>query len=127
MSKIVVAKLVRLGKDGDHFKKDMIAKEMRTNAKVDDEYLKEFNSQWKKRGQLYIIDKEATAERDRIIDGEPELTQEQKEKIEKDKQEKVARKAERDALKEEAKDLKLEYPKTITNEKLKELIEDKKK
>ena len=68
MSKIVVAKLVRLGQDGNSFKKDLIAKTMRTNAKVDDEYLKEFNASWKTRGQLYIIDEDATRVRNEALE-----------------------------------------------------------
>lgn len=64
MSKIVVAKLVRLGQNGDHFDKNMVAQVMRTNAKVDSDYIEKFNESWKTKGQMYIIDEQATKERD---------------------------------------------------------------
>lgn len=69
MSKIVVAKLVRLGKDGDNFSKDLIAKVERTNAKVDDDYIKEVNANYKTTGRLYVVDEEATEERDSKLNG----------------------------------------------------------
>jgi hypothetical protein len=72
MSKIVVAKLVRLGKDGDNFNKGLIAKEERTNAKVEEDFIKEFNSNWKTSGRLYIVDKEATEKRDSDLQGNDE-------------------------------------------------------
>ena len=64
MSKIVVAKKVRLGKDGNKFSKKLIAQVERTNAKVDDEFIKGFNENWKTSGRLYIVDEELTKERD---------------------------------------------------------------
>lgn len=67
MSKIVVAKLLRLGKDGDKFSKKLIAKVERTNAKVDDEFIKRFNDNWKTSGRIYEIDKEATKLRDEAL------------------------------------------------------------
>jgi hypothetical protein len=71
MSKIVVAKLVRLGKDGDKFKKDLIAQTERTNAKVDEDYVKECNANWETSGRLYIVDKEATEKRNEEVKGYP--------------------------------------------------------
>lgn len=67
MSKIVVAKLVRLGKDGDSFSKKLEAAVLRTNAKIDDEYLNGFNANWKTSGQLYIVDEKATKEREEAL------------------------------------------------------------
>lgn len=72
MSKIVVAKLVRLGKDGDNFSKGLEAKVERTNAKVDEDYLREFNANWKTSGRLYIVDKEATEKRNSDLTGNDE-------------------------------------------------------
>lgn len=69
MNKIVVAKLVRLGKDGDKFKKDLVAQVERTNAKVDIDYLEEFNTNWETSGRLYIIDDKLTEERDKNLKG----------------------------------------------------------
>ena len=68
MSRIVVAKLVRLGQDGNVFKKDMHAKTLRTSVKIDETEIQEFNKHWKNKGQLYIIDKEATEKRDLILE-----------------------------------------------------------
>ncbi len=64
MSKIVVAKLLRLGKDGDNFSKKLIAQVERANAKIDDDFIKSFNTNWKTSGRIYEIDKEATKLRD---------------------------------------------------------------
>lgn len=71
MSKIVVAKLIRLGKDGDKYKKDIHAHIMRTSAKVEVSYIEEFNKRWETSGQLYIVDKELTAKRDEEIEPKP--------------------------------------------------------
>lgn len=113
MSKIVVAKKVRLGMDGDQFNKDLIAKVERTNAKVDDEYLKDFNKNWKTSGRLYIVDEKATAERDASLTKEAKPSKDSSKDV-------------REALKKEADDMGLEYPKNISNEKLAELISNKK-
>lgn len=67
MSKIVVAKLVRLGKDGDSFSKKLEAAEIRTSAKVNEDYVKGFNANWKTSGQLYIINEKATKEREESL------------------------------------------------------------
>jgi len=64
---IVVAKLVRLGKDGDSFKKDNHINVVRKAAKVDEAYVKGFNKSWEVSGQLYVIDKEATKKRDDLL------------------------------------------------------------
>jgi hypothetical protein len=105
MEKIVVAKLVRLGKDGDNFSKDLIAKEERTNAKVHMDYLDEMNKNWKTSGRLYIIDEKATKERDEKVNPKPKLS-------------------ERDKLKAKADEMGLTYAKNIKTEKLAELIKD---
>jgi HD superfamily phosphohydrolase len=111
MEKIVVCKLVRLAKNGDSFDQKLVAQELRTNAKVDDEYMKRFNENWKTSGQMYIMDEAKTKERD-------ELSVKQEVKKEEVK-------SLREQLKEEAKELGLTYPKNISNEKLAELIGDK--
>jgi len=67
MQKIIVAKLVRLGKDGDSFSQKLIAQVMRTNAKVTEQYIEQFNSNWKDRGQMYIVDEEKTKERNELL------------------------------------------------------------
>lgn len=64
MSKIVVAKLVRLGQDGGVFKKELSAKTLRTSVKIDASEMEAFNKLWKQKGQLYILDEEATKKRD---------------------------------------------------------------
>lgn len=102
MSKIVVAKKVRLGKDGDAFKKDLVAQVERTNVKIDDEYIKEFNQDWKTTGRLFIIDKEATEKRNSTD------------------------KPDRDALKAKATELGLEFKANIKTDVLIKLIEDNK-
>lgn len=72
MSKIVVAKLVRLGKDGDKFSQKMIAKTERINAKVDDEFIKEFNENWETSGRMYVINDKLTKERDESLNSKKE-------------------------------------------------------
>jgi hypothetical protein len=67
MGKIVVARLVRLGQDGGKFKRNLIAETIRSNAKVDSDYVKEFNKLWETKGQLYEVDKEATKKRDESL------------------------------------------------------------
>jgi hypothetical protein len=67
MSKLVVCKYVRLAKDGDSFKKDLIASELRTNVKIDDQFVKEHNRSWKTTGHLYIVDEKATKARNDAI------------------------------------------------------------
>lgn len=109
MGKIVVAKLLRLGKDGDKFSKDLVAQVMRTNAKVDEDYIKQFNSTWQDRGQLYVIDEEKTKERNE----QAELSDPKQLSI-------------REALKKEADELGIKYAKNISNEKLAELISNHK-
>ena len=115
MGKIKVYKLVRLGQDGDKFKKNMIAKELRTNAKLDEDFVKEYNKTWDVSGHLYILNEEATKKRDEKL--------KKKEAPEKPKGNGLQI---RNALKKEADELGLEYPKNTTNEKLAELISDKK-
>lgn len=61
---LVVCKLVRLGMDGDKFKKDVHIATVRKSVKIDAEEVKKFNAGWAVRGQLYVIDKEATAQRE---------------------------------------------------------------
>jgi hypothetical protein len=63
MSKIVVAKLFRLGQDGDKFSRKFKT-EMRSRVVIDDDYIKQFNAAWETRGQIYEIDQKQTDERD---------------------------------------------------------------
>ena len=72
MEKIVVAKLSRLGKDGNKFSKEF-KKELRSNVKISEDYVKEFNKNWKTRGQFYEIDKEATEKRNSQLKGVDEI------------------------------------------------------
>lgn len=105
MNKIVVAKLVRLGKDGDKFSKGLVAKIERTNAKVDEDYIKEHNANWRTSGRLYIVDKEATEKRNSDV--------------------KEVKQPDRDALKAKATELKLEFKANIKTDALIKLIKDK--
>lgn len=109
MSKIVVAKLVRLGQNGDRFDKNMIAQVMRTNAKVDSDYIVKFNETWATRGQMYIIDETATKERDSLLSKSNAKDEE---------------KAIRAALFLEAKSIGLSPAKTIKTEDLQNLINE---
>ena len=107
MSKIVVAKLSRLGKDGDHFSLKFKT-EVRSKVKIDDDYIKEFNANWKTSGMFYDIDAEATKERDeKLAKANDPLA-----------------KMTRDELKEKADDLGLEYQNNIKTNKLIELIKE---
>ena len=67
MGKIVVAKLARLGKDGDSFSKKLEAKVLRNSVKIDDEELKQFNKRWEISGLLYTVDTKATTERNEAL------------------------------------------------------------
>lgn len=110
MQEIVVAKLIRLGKNGDSFDKKLVAQVMRTNAKVSKDYIEQFNATWQDRGQLYIIDEEKTKERnEKLISKEEVKTNDAELSI-------------REALKKEADELGIEYAKNISNEKLAEKI-----
>lgn len=71
MSEILVCKLHRLGKDGDSFKKGLIAQTLRTNAKIPAEYVEEFNRHWQTRGQFYEVDEEATKARNEKLNPKP--------------------------------------------------------
>ena len=66
MEKILVCKLHRLAKDGDHFKKNIVAAVLRTNAKIGESYYNRFNANWKTSGQIYELDEAKTKERDEI-------------------------------------------------------------
>ena len=112
MSEIKVCKLIRLAKDGDHFKKDVTAHVMRTSAKIPADYIEQFNSQWKSRGQLYIVDEEATKNRNELV----------AKKMAKNAPENDGE-VSRDQLKEIADSLGIEYAKNIKTEKLQELID----
>ncbi len=107
MSKIVVAKLVRLGKNGDRFDKKMIAKEERTSVKIDNEQIEMFNKNWEVSGRLYVIDEEATKERNKLF-------------TPKDM-------PDRDELKKEAESLGIEFKGNIKTKQLIELINQAKK
>lgn len=109
MSKIVVAKLVRLGQNGDRFDQNMIAQVMRTNAKIDSDYIVKFNETWATRGQMYIIDETATKERDSLLSKSTAKDEE---------------KAIRAALFLEAKSIGLSPAKTIKTEDLQNLINE---
>lgn len=63
MGKIVVAKLFRLGKDGDKFSKEY-KKPIRERVVIDEDYVKDFNQRTSISGQMYEIDKGATDKRD---------------------------------------------------------------
>lgn len=60
--KNVVAKLYRLGKDGDTFNKEYKTP-IRTRVIVEREYVEQSNEDWQKKGQLYEVDEKATKER----------------------------------------------------------------
>lgn len=64
---ISVYKLIRLAKDGDSFKKDLVAQTLRTSVKIDDEFVEEFNKKWKTSGQLYVKDSKLTKAREVAI------------------------------------------------------------
>ena len=133
MSKIVVARLLRLGKDGDNFSKKMIAQVERTNAKVDDDFVEEFNSNWKTSGRIYEINEKATKERDEKVywaslsdEEKAEVKKQRAELASKQKIEKEA-KDKRLALLSEATELKLEFAKNIPTEKLEAMVTEAKK
>jgi len=111
---IVVAKLIRLGKNGDKFDKKLIAEEMRSNAKIERDYVEQFNKNWQSRGQMYVINEEATAKRD------AELSKKQSDP-------ETPENNEREQVKQLADDLGIEYPKNMPTSRLKELIEEKSK
>lgn len=102
MDKIVVAKLYRLGKDGDKFSKKFKT-EVRSQAKVGEGYLKTFNANWKTSGMIYEIDEKATKERDEKVNSKV---------------------SERDGLKAKADKMGLEYAANIPTTKLAELIKE---
>lgn len=66
MGKIVVAKLFRLGKDGDKFSKEY-KKTIRERVIIDEDYVKEFNQRTAISGQMYEIDRAATDKRDEEV------------------------------------------------------------
>ena len=66
MGKIVVAKLYRLGKDGDKFSKEY-KKPIRNRVVVDEDFVRKFNQNTKISGQMYEIDQAATSRRDEEI------------------------------------------------------------
>lgn len=68
MSKIVVCKLVRLGMDGDKFKKELVAQEERTSVKITKEEMTKQNKLWKTTGRLYILDEDKTKEREAQVE-----------------------------------------------------------
>ena len=70
MSKIVVAKLYRLGRDGDSFTKKFKTT-LRESVKIDDEYITNFNKNWQSSGQLYEIDEKATKTRNEKLNPKP--------------------------------------------------------
>jgi len=108
MSKIVVCALHRLGKDGDSFSKKLVAKVERTNVKIGNDYVKEFNANWRTSGRVYVIDEKLTAERDKL------LSEKSKDKGAKSRAE----------LKKEADELGLVYSSNIPTKKLIELIKE---
>lgn len=67
MGKIVVAKLFRLGKDGDKFSKEY-KKTIRERVIIDEDYVKEFNQRTAISGQMYEIDRAATDKRDEEVE-----------------------------------------------------------
>lgn len=67
MGKIVVAKLFRLGKDGDKFSKEY-KKTIRNRVVIDEDYVKDFNQRTAISGQTYEIDRAATDKRDAEIE-----------------------------------------------------------
>ena len=71
MDNIVVAKLFRLGKDGDKFSKKFKT-EMRSNVKIDRDYVAQFNYNQQTLGQFYEVDEKATAERQELLFPKPE-------------------------------------------------------
>lgn len=72
MSKLVVANLFRLGRNGDKFSKDFKTT-LRTGVVIDENYVNDFNKNWKVSGQFYEIDKEATDKRNNKLNGNNEL------------------------------------------------------
>jgi hypothetical protein len=63
---LVIAKLFRLGKDGSKFSADY-KKLIRSRVIISERDINTFNSQTQTSGQMYEIDKEATAERNEIL------------------------------------------------------------
>ena len=102
MSRTVICKKLRLGKDGNTYSKKLIAEVERTNAKISESYVKEFNKNYKNSGRIYVIDEEATAKRDALI--------------------KSKATPDRDALKKQATEMGLEFKNNITTKKLQDLI-----
>lgn len=74
MSKILVCKKVRLGQDGGKFKKNLEAKVERTNLKIEEHLMDEFNANWKVSGRLYVVDDKATKERNAKLESKLEDT-----------------------------------------------------
>lgn len=108
---IVVAKKIRLGKDGDKFKKNLVAAVLRTSVKIDKYELEKANELWKMSGIIYEIDEEKTKERNELLSKSDNSGSDKK--------------AEREAAIARAKDLGIDFPKNIKTEKLLELIDEK--
>lgn len=113
MGKVVVCKVVRLGKDGDKFKKGLVAKVLRNNAKLDEDYVKEQNESWKTSGVYHEVDLKATSERNEKLEKSSEPSDAEKKAI-------------REEAKTEAASLGIEYSASISTANLLKKIEEKK-
>lgn len=83
---ISVYRLVRLAKEGDHFSKDTVVRELRTDVKMDDDFVKDYNKAWKTTGQMYVLDKKLTGERDKKLNPEPKKeTKQETKQVKEDK------------------------------------------
>lgn len=80
MERIVVANLYRLGKDGDSFSKKFKT-EVRSRAKVTEDYVKRVNANWATGGMIYKIDEKATKERDEKLNPPKKNSGQTKERI----------------------------------------------
>lgn len=69
MGKVVVAKLYRLGRDGDKVKEEYKT-ELRSRVVIDEDDVIRFNAGKEISAQMYVIDKAATKERNQKIIGE---------------------------------------------------------
>jgi len=119
MNNIVVAKLIRLGKDGDKFKKEMTAQVERTNAKIDRDYVEDYNKHWKTRGRIYIIDEKATIERNKLLSGDSPLSRDDL------KAKAASEQLLRDDLKAQATELGIEFKNNIKTDVLIKKIAEK--
>jgi hypothetical protein len=110
MGKIIVARKYRLMRDGEKFTESG-KKEIRSNVKLDEDFVAQFNATTKTSGHMYEIDVEATKQRDALISA---------------KEAKPVQALDREALKLEAIELGIEFAANIPTKSLIELINEAK-